>query len=322
MTEVSTDSWTFSRRASHYLAIATLLATVPLLFSGGQVTSYGVGMAVPDWPTTFGQNMWLYNWLRESPGVQKEHTHRLLGTLVGSLTLALTVLVFATEKRRWLRRYTLVVLAGVLLQGIIGGQRVVLNAMFGQGLALIHGGFAQAFFGLLCGLVVLTSRRWLVGNQIPHEEATRWRWSTLVLCVGVFGQILLGATLRHLGIGFIPHLVLGGVILMGTLWMGMSFLLDGDLRRVGGLHASLLLAFVGIQVLLGFAAMSLTGLHAPGVGPAPTVEEALVTTLHLLCGSAIFGLALALTLRTWSELQPLEATADAGAPSGVLEAVG
>ena len=65
--------------------------TLPLLFVGGSVTTYRVGMAVPDWPTTFGINMFLYDFWNAPFGVRVEHTHRLYGAAVGLATIVLAV---------------------------------------------------------------------------------------------------------------------------------------------------------------------------------------------------------------------------------------
>ena len=67
----------------HRLAVLTTAATFLLILAGGVVTNTGTGMAVPDWPTTFGYNMFLYPLSRMTGGVYYEHAHRLFGSLVG-----------------------------------------------------------------------------------------------------------------------------------------------------------------------------------------------------------------------------------------------
>jgi cytochrome c oxidase assembly protein subunit 15 len=44
----------------HRFAVLVALATLALIGMGGLVTSHGAGMAVPDWPTTYGYNMFLF----------------------------------------------------------------------------------------------------------------------------------------------------------------------------------------------------------------------------------------------------------------------
>src|SRR5436305_12713818 len=71
------------RRGPHYVAVFAAVFTWPLLLVGGSVTVYRVGMAVPDWPTTFGINMFLYDFVNAPWGVYLEHSHRLFGAAVG-----------------------------------------------------------------------------------------------------------------------------------------------------------------------------------------------------------------------------------------------
>ena len=106
------------------------------------MTNTGTGMAVPDWPTTFGYNMFLYPWSQMVGGILYEHAHRLLGSLVGALTLTLAIFLWALEPRKWVRGLGSPALGAVVVQGVLGGLRVVLAQ---DGLAIVHGGFAHAF---------------------------------------------------------------------------------------------------------------------------------------------------------------------------------
>ena len=73
----------------HCFALLTALATLALIALGGLVTSHGVGMAVPDWPNTYGYSMFLFPVSQWVGGILYEHSHRLMGALVGLLTLLL-----------------------------------------------------------------------------------------------------------------------------------------------------------------------------------------------------------------------------------------
>ncbi|MCY3020921.1 MAG: COX15/CtaA family protein [Planctomycetota bacterium] len=99
-------------------------ATFLLIFVGGLVTSLRAGLDVPDWPNSFGYLMFFYPLSRMSGGIYFEHSHRLLGTLVGLTTLVLVVYTLAREERRWLRLFALVALGLVVVQGTLGGLRV------------------------------------------------------------------------------------------------------------------------------------------------------------------------------------------------------
>ena len=87
----------------HRLAVILACATFPLLFIGGLVTSKGAGLAVPDWPTTFGYNMFLYPWSKMVGNIFYEHSHRLVASAVGLLTIALALTFWFRERRHWLR---------------------------------------------------------------------------------------------------------------------------------------------------------------------------------------------------------------------------
>jgi len=88
---------------AHRLALALCAATFVLILIGGLVTNTGAALAVPDWPTTFGYNMFLFPWSKMVGGILYEHSHRLLGAAVGILTVALGVTLWLSERRRWLR---------------------------------------------------------------------------------------------------------------------------------------------------------------------------------------------------------------------------
>lgn len=295
--------WTKGRRCLHWLAALTMLFTFPLLFVGGLVTSFDVGMAVYDWPTTFEQNMFLFPWLKESFGVMLEHGHRLFGSVVGILTLTMCVALFFGESRSWVRKLGLLSLAAVLAQGILGGMRVLLNAAHGRELAAFHGVFAQAFFALTVALWVFTSRRWFTATTIRHEEAGRVRTLAAVLTGLIYTQMIFGALLRHLGLGFIPHLGLAGGLVLVALWLTLLIAIHPEFHKALLAPACGLVLVMICQVFLGFGAMILTGLTAPGMGANPTTSEALVATAHLATGSLLLAVSVVLAIRAFRSLE-------------------
>ena len=112
------DAGTEGYRVAHRLALTTVVATFVLILFGGLVTNTGSALAVPDWPTTFGYNMFLYPWSQMVGGIFYEHSHRLIGSVVGVLTLALAAALWREGRR--LRVLGLVVVAAVVIQGIFG----------------------------------------------------------------------------------------------------------------------------------------------------------------------------------------------------------
>jgi heme A synthase len=68
--------------ALHVFAMLLAGSTLTLIFVGGLVTSTGSGLAVPDWPLSFGQFF-----PRMVGGVFYEHGHRMVAATVGALTV-------------------------------------------------------------------------------------------------------------------------------------------------------------------------------------------------------------------------------------------
>src|ERR1700751_6208991 len=94
------------KRFLHWYAIFVAASILVLICSGGLATSHGAGMAVPDWPNSFGYSMFLFPVSRWVGGVFFEHTHRLIASGVGLLTLVLCGLTLVIEQRLWVRWLT------------------------------------------------------------------------------------------------------------------------------------------------------------------------------------------------------------------------
>src|SRR5256886_14877367 len=141
----------------------TCFAAVLLICSGGMVTSKGVGLAVPDWPTTFGYNMFLFPVSKWVGGILFEHTHRLIASAVGFLTIILAIWVWCSESRRWVRNLGLIALAGVIFQGILGGLRVT---MLKDEIGIFHACVAQGFLALLVVIALVTTSFWRSLDEI------------------------------------------------------------------------------------------------------------------------------------------------------------
>ncbi len=221
----------------HGFAVSLVVATFLLVVLGGTVTSQGVGLAVPDWPTTFGYPMFgvpLAMWIGRG-GVFWEHAHRLAGAAVGAMTIVLVELIWlgylnhrvpfrltrswpwlvqgdakrpAAADRPWLRWAAVGALVLVIVQGVMGGLRVTEMSTV---LGILHGVTAQLFLCLLVLITAATSRVWLratggatqAGTQADRQAGQRLsvrtrRWSLALLAVLVV-QLVLGAAMRHTG---------------------------------------------------------------------------------------------------------------------------
>ncbi|MGH7318864.1 MAG: COX15/CtaA family protein, partial [Candidatus Rokuibacteriota bacterium] len=200
----------------HRLALVTAGVTGVLIVAGGLVTNTGAALAVPDWPTTFGHNMFLFPWSGMVGGVLYEHSHRLLGALVGLLTLALAAVLWVTERRRWLGALGVAAVALVGVQGLLGGLRVLARS---SELAIIHGCLAQAFFALAIALCVFTSTAWRSGAApIPVRGMGHLPWLSVAGVGVVYLQIVFGALATHAG-WMTLHLggALGTTLVVGPL---------------------------------------------------------------------------------------------------------
>lgn len=269
---------------AHRLALATMGGALALVLVGGLVTNTGSALAVPDWPTTFGYPMFSFPWSQMVGGVLYEHSHRLLGSVVGFLTLALAAALWPLGGR--LRALGLAAVGAVTVQGVVGGLRVVLVR---DGLAIVHGSLAQAFVALLA-LIALKTSPGALRPPAPLDPPLRR------LAVGaaglVYGQIVLGAFLTHAG-HLELHLVGALAVYALVPVVGARLARTGD--PISASVARALLVLLGAQLALGVG--SLVARYAPGVLPAEAVALSFPVA-HRLVGSLILIAAVVLAART------------------------
>ena len=178
-------------RFAWFAAFATLL----LICSGGMVTSKGVGLAVPDWPTTFGYNMFLFPVSKWIGGVLFEHTHRLIASTVGFLTIILALWLWRVEDRSAVKTLGLIAVAGVILQGILGGLRVT---MLKDQIGIFHACLAQAFLGLIVLIAIVTANFWRsLALDLGLRKIAPIKTLALATTIAIYVQLALGATMRH-----------------------------------------------------------------------------------------------------------------------------
>jgi cytochrome c oxidase assembly protein subunit 15 len=283
----------------HRFAVLTALATLGLIGIGGLVTSHGAGMAVPDWPNTYGYNMFCFPISQWVGGIFYEHTHRLAASAVGLLTVVLALWLYGRSARpfmrwagsillllgagtavamprrwtdglvlgltglallgaswvwprcepsaKWLRRLGLAAFFAVVLQGVLGGLRVVL---FKDALGIFHATLAQLFFVLLCAIALFTSRWWQAQTtRIPSAHGYQLSTLFLLSTLLILAQLTLGAAMRHQHAGLaIPDFPLA----YGKLWPAM----DADSvarynqQRIEVMAANPITAFqIGLQMI-------------------------------------------------------------------------
>lgn len=278
----------------HRLALLTAIATFPLLFVGGLVTSLGAGLAVPDWPTTFGYNMFLYPWAKMVGGIFYEHSHRLIGSVVGLLTVMLTVVLWCKESRQWLRWLGIVALIAVIAQGVLGGLRVVLLQ---QTLAIIHACFAQAFFVLTASLTLFTSAEWkeLQAKKVTYD-AGRVQHLALLTTILMYLQLVCGAVLRHTGEWLEIHFIGAALVFVHVLLLTNR--IRSQHRDVPGLarSATFLRGLLIFQLALGVGSY-LGKFTEWGMFLNPFLV--LLATSHVVVGALMLVTGAVLTLRAY-----------------------
>ncbi len=273
----------------HRLAVALAAATLLLIVAGGLVTNTGSALAVPDWPTTFGHNPFLFPWSRMVGGVFYEHSHRLLGAGVGFLTLALAGALGLGEPRGWVRALGLLALGAVGVQGLLGGLRVL---WLRDTLAIVHGALAQAFFALTVALAVVTGPRWAAPAPVTASEARGVAPLALAAVGALYLQIVLGAFATHAG-WIRLHLL--GAVLAGAVAAALVHRLRArPARAAWGTRGGVLAALLALQVALGGLAFvaRFTGLPVPGA----SLGTLLWPVAHRTTGALLLGTVLLIAL--------------------------
>ena len=300
----------------HRFAVALSFATFLLVIAGGLVTSTGSGLAVPDWPLSFGQVF-----PRMEGGVLFEHGHRMIASVIGLLTVVLAVWTARAEPRGWVRALGWTMLAAVIVQGVLGGVTVLMRLP--DAVSVMHAGLAQIFFALTAVMATVTSPRFDAAPRTGADGgALPTRTLALATAVVIYAQILLGAIVRHTGAALaIPdfplsfgrlvpsfttslvvwnylHRAFAVVVTVMILWTAVRIA-----RRHGSLYlgrpAAVLAALVLWQIFLG----GLTIWTRRAVTP---------TTAHVATGALIFITSVVLAVRAHRVLGGAEAVTQTG----------
>jgi len=276
--------------AIHRYAVFTSACTVLLLVAGALVTSNDAGLAVPDWPTSYGTFF--------PPmvgGIFYEHGHRMIATFVGLVTIGLALLLWRREPRRWMRNLGWAALGAVILQGLFGGLTVMLRLP--PAVSIVHATLAQGFFCITVAIAVFTSPWWVapastrpdeVGSG-PLADSGSPRLSTLSVWLAslTFVQLILGAAVRHQAFGIVPHLVGAVVVFAMTIVVARTvrtrFPGPGPLRSMSKWLSSV----VGAQILLGGAAW--WSRMVTRDAPQPEPATIWITVAHTVLGAIVLA---------------------------------
>ncbi len=289
-------------RFSKFLVACTVL----LILAGSLVTSHDAGLSVPDWPTSYGWNMFTFPPSMWVANILYEHGHRLIASSVGFLTIIMAVWLWFGESRRWLRWFGVAALGSVVAQGLLGGLTVLFYLP--AAISTAHAGLAEIFFCMTVAIALFTSPRWIDDSRAVDDPTLRQIATTTTVLI--YSQILVGATMRHTGAGLaIPdfpwmfgHIIPDhwsariaihfthrvGALLVTTCVIALCSWIWSRHRDRSELTkpAMLIAALVATQVTLG----ALTVL---------TARDVWINSFHVVCGALVLTTSLVITLRSW-----------------------
>lgn len=261
----------------HRWSILLACCTLLLVVAGALVTSRDAGLSVPDWPLSYGKLM-----PPMEGGILYEHGHRMIATTVGLFTIVSLVWIFRVDRRAWMRRLSVVALAAVVVQGVLGGITVIM--LLPWWISSSHATLAQLFFSTTVAMALFTSRQWLAGPaMIPEDSENPLRGLSLAAPICAVGQLFLGAAARHKAIGSIYHICGAPFVTGVVLWVSMRILLHYARNRELRISAVTLITITLIQVFLGVAAFMTRVAYADAVQPMPLMVT--FTVLHVAVGA-------------------------------------
>ncbi len=282
----------------HRFALFTAFSTLCLIIAGALVTSNDAGLSVPDWPLSYGQLM--------PPmigGIFYEHGHRMIASFVGLLTIVLAVWLWKAENRGWVKTLGLAAIGAVIAQGLLGGLTVIF--LLPVAVSVSHACLAQLFFCMIVSLAWFTSPSWQrqreePGPCLPDRGAPPLRALCLTANAAVFLQLLMGAALRHKGLGIIPHLFGAVVVAALVVWVMARVVTQYSGRPEILRWALLLNGMVMLQLVLGAGTFWIREITETAV--QPLLPMVLLTVAHVAAGALILAVSVILSIQVHARL--------------------
>ena len=281
----------------HRFSLFLTGAVFLLILAGGLVTSHQAGLAVPDWPLSYGRVF--------PPMVGNifwEHGHRMIAGTVGILTLVLAIWIQAAEKRPWLRRLAWTAFGAVVLQAVLGGLTVLY--LLPAPISIFHACLAQTFFCLVIAITFFLRRADNVGAPLAgalkgqrqalplHSKLRRLSYVTTAV---IYLQLILGAAVRHTHSGHAAALHIAAAFAVVV----HVFMLAGRIMRSFP-QSALFKPAAGIGILtilqffLGVGSFVLTRMVEQSY--APSKAAVFFTVVHQTNGAAILGTSVLIAL--------------------------
>ena len=310
------------RRLSKLLVISTLL----LIFAGALVKSHEVGLSVPDWPTSYGYQMFAFPFSDMIGGIFYEHGHRMIATIVGLMTLILAFTIYYTDHRLWLKKTAFFALGLVIIQGLFGGLTVLL--FLPTPVSVIHALLAQTF--LMVTILISYGLSKERANRMLNES-TDYKvliFPTYLVTSLVYIQLIIGALMRHTQSGLaIPDFPLSGGYIIPTFnqemlntiqsmqfesglpFVTLSQIIIHYFHRIGALAVSISIGWLTWNIiqsrisneriyrLAGFLITLLIIQITLGAFTIWSVKEPFITSIHVVNGAVILGVSTLLILR-------------------------
>ncbi len=318
-----------------WFGLASLVWVILLLYAGGFTTTIRAGMAFLDWPLSNG-SINPEGWLQDRD-MAAEHSHRLLGMVMGLLSIGLYATACAFRASPFVRKMGLYLVIMVVVQGLLGGLRVMLDQLnldidhnlYAQTFAVAHATLAQIFLCLLVSFVIATSRSW-IERQAGFAQPASSALQTLgwIACITIVLQLIAGAIMRHAYAGLaiptfpltpqdtlIPpvfnfpiaihfaHRVGAVVVTIAILAYCVAIWKNAASRAALGRSAAGLVILLVVQILLGALVIW-------------KVRNEHVTTLHMLNGAFTLALCWAMTFRSLKAKIEQPAPGETARPSG------
>lgn len=323
--EVSKSVWL------HRFAFFTACLTFPLIFVGGLVKSHEAGLSVPDWPTTYGYNMFTFplHWM--VGGIFYEHGHRLYASAVGFCILVLAFWMWRSEPRKWVKQLGWYSLLAVCVQGALGGLTVYLLLPTWNSTA--HAALAQITFCLTVAMSMVTRKDWNDNVvKVSDEEAEKLRKATFITVGAIFFQLILGAVMRHEEAGLaietfpladgklIPDFTSVGValnfahrlwaIVVGVLIWRTGLLALKEAKRFSSYRRPAIAGMVLVIFQISLGAATIWSAKDPNW-----------TSLHVVGGAAVLASQFMLVVRVWHVTRPIAERSTAPANTEISSAL-
>ena len=310
------------RRLSKLLVISTLL----LIFAGALVKSHEVGLSVPDWPTSYGYQMFSFPLNDMIGGIFYEHGHRMIATVIGLMTLILAFAIYYTDHRLWLKKTAFFALGLVIIQGLFGGLTVLL--FLPTPVSVIHAILAQIF--LIVTVLIAYGLSKERANRNPNDSIDHkgLRFPAYLVAGFVFIQLIIGALMRHTQSGLaIPDFPLSGGYIIpafnqemlnsiqsmqfesGLPFVTLSQIIIHYLHRMGALAVAISIGWLTLKIIqskisnerlyrsIGFLITLLIIQIILGAFTIWSIKEPFITSIHVVNGAVILGVSTLLILR-------------------------